>query len=152
LAKKYIVTLTADERTQLHQLISTGRAAAKKLAHARVLLAVDEAEGGQGRTDEQAAEVLCLCVRTIERVRKRFVEEGFEAALVPATSKRVYSRKFDGEQEARVIALACSTPPAGKRRWSLRLLAEKVVELQIADHTCHETVRQTLKKTRSSRT
>ncbi len=152
LAKKYIVTLTDDERAELHQLISTGRGAAKKLAHARVLLAVDESEGRVGSTDQQAAEALCLCTRTIERVRQRFIEEGFEAALVPAVSKRIYQRRFDGAQEARVIALACSAPPAGKKRWSLRLLAEQVVELQIAEHACHETVRQVLKKTSSSRT
>ena len=151
-AKKYRVTLSGEERTELETLISTGKAAAKKLAHARVLLQVDESEHGPARTDEEAAEALNLSVRTIERVRQRFVEQGLEAALVPMPSKRIYKRKFDGAGEARVIAVACSRPPEGKRRWTLRLLTDRVVELGIVDHASHETVRQALKKTRSSRT
>ena len=85
--------------------------------------------------------------RTVERVRERFVEQGLEAALVPARSKRIYARKLDGRQEAKLIALACSKPPAGKKRWTLRLLADEAVELEIADSLSYETVRQTLKKT-----
>lgn len=147
MAKRYRVTLTPDERAELEKLISTGKAAAKRLAHARALLKVDEADGGPAWTDEQAAEALDLCTRTIERLRQRFVEQGLEAALVPPRSKGIYQRKFDGVQEAKVIAIACSKPPAGKKKWSLRLLAERVVELQIADHVAHETVRRVLKKT-----
>lgn len=93
-----------------------------------------------------------VSARTIERVRQRFVEQGLEAALLPKPSKRSYARKLDGEQEARPLALACARPPGGKARWSLRLLAERMVELEHVDALSHETVRQTLKKTSSSRT
>lgn len=152
MAKKYRVTLSSQERAELEALISTGKAAAKKLAHARVLLQVDESEQGPARADQETAAALNLSVRTIERVRQRFVEQGVEAALVPAPSKRIYQHKFDGAAEARVMAVACSQPPEGKARWTLRLLADRVVELGIVDHASHETVRQVLKKTRSSRT
>jgi transposase len=152
MAKRYRVTLTQPERQELQQLISRGKGDARKLAHARILLQTDEAEGGPRRTDEQVASALDASTRTVERVRQRFVEQGLDAALVPARSARVYERKLDGRQEARLIALACSEPPAGKRRWALRLLADRAVELEIADALSHETVRQTLKKTRSSRT
>lgn len=108
--------------------------------------------GGPAHPDEQIAEALSLSTRTIERVRERFVEQGFEAALVPSRSRRIYNRKLDGKQEAQLIALACSKPSAGKKRWTLRLLADQAVEMDIADSLSHETVRQTLKKTRSSRT
>jgi transposase len=117
-----------------------------------VLLQADESDQGVAGTDKQIAEALSLSTRTVERVRERFVEQGFEAALVPSGSRRIYSRKLDGKQEARLIALACSRPPAGKKRWTLRLLADQAVEMDIADSLSHETVRQTLKKTRSSRT
>ena len=126
MAKKYVVTLQAQEREELTRLTSVGKAAARKLTH--------------------------VSVKTVERVRQRFVEQGLEAALVPAKSTRVYERKLDGKQEAQLIALACSAPPAGKKRWTLRLLADELVELEVADSVSHETVRQTLKKTRSSRT
>jgi len=98
------------------------------------------------------AEALSLSVKTVERLRQRFVEQGLESALVPARSRRIYTHKLDGKQEAKLIALACSKPPAGKKRWTLRLLADRVVELEIADSLSYETVRQTLKKTSSSRT
>jgi len=152
MAKKYRVTLEVQEREELTRLVSVGKAAARKLTHARVLLMVDESPGGQARKDQDIAEALALSVKTVERVRQRFVEQGLEAALVPARSKRIYSRKLDGRQEAKLIAVACSKPPVGKKRWTLRLLADQVVELQIIDSLSHETVRQTLKKTRSSRT
>jgi transposase len=151
MAKRYRVTLTQDERDELEQLIRKGKSAAQKLAHARILLLADESESAPACTDEQISESLNLCTRTIERVRQRFVEQGFEAALVPARSRRVYSRKLDGKQEAKLIALACSKPPAGKKRWTLRLLADEVVELEIIKSLSHETVRQTLKKTSLSR-
>lgn len=147
MAKRYRVTLTRPERQELQQLISRGKADARKLAHARILLQADEAEGGPGRTDEQIASALDTATRTVERIRERFVEQGLDAALLPRPSKRVYARKLDGRQEAKLIALACSKPPAGKARWTLRLLAEEMVELDVVDSLSHETVRQTLKKT-----
>ena len=151
MAKKYRVTLTAEEREDLQALTAKGKASARKLAHARVLLQVDEAEAKAGRTDEETAAALNLSVRTIERVRERFVEQGFAAALWPAPSKRVYARTFDGASEARLLALACGAPPEGKARWTLRPLAEQLIELQVLDTVSCECVRQALKKTRSSR-
>lgn len=147
MAKRYRVTLTQPERQELQQLISRGKADARKLAHARILLQADEAEGGPRRTDGQIASSLDTTTRTVERVRERFVEQGLDAALLPRPSKRVYARKLDGRQEAKLIALACTKPPAGKRRWTLRLLADEMVELEVVDSLSHETVRQTLKKT-----
>jgi transposase len=147
MAKRYRVTLTPPERQELQQLISRGKADARKLAHARVLLQADESTHGPSRTDQEIAAALDVATRTVERVRERFVEQGLEAALLPKPSKRVYARKLDGRQEARLIALACSKPPAGKRRWTLRLLADEMVELEVVDSLSHETVRQTLKKT-----
>ena len=152
MAKKYKVTLTVPERQDLQAMISKGKADARKLAHARILLQADESEAGPRRTDEQIAAALDTTTRTVERVRQRFVEESLESALLPRPTKRAYSRKLDGEQEAKLIASACSKPPAGKKRWTLRLLAEHLVELEVVDHLSHETVRQTLKKTNSSRT
>jgi hypothetical protein len=152
MAKRYWVTLTQAERQELQQLISRGKADARKLAHARVLLQADEAEGGPRRTGGQIASALDTATRTVERVRERFVEQGFEAALLPEPSKRVYARKLDGRQEAKLLALACGKPPAGKRRRTLRLLADELIELEVVDSVWHETVRQTLKKTSSSRT
>jgi transposase len=147
MAKLYRVTLTQAEREELQQMISRGKGDARKLAHARILLQADESGRGPRRIDQQIAESLDTTTRTVERVRERFVEQGLEAALVPARSKRIYTRKLDGKQEAKLIALACSKPPAGKRRWTLRLLAEQMVELEVVDELSHETVRQTLKKT-----
>ena len=132
-------------------LLQKGKAAVRKLAHARVLLQVDESEFGSGITDEQCARALNLSVRTVERVRERFVEQGLAAALLPKPSTRRYERAFDGAQEARLIAMACSAPPEGKSRWTLRLLAEQAVELRIVDTVSHESVRQVLKKMNGSR-
>lgn len=147
MAKRYRVTLTPEEREQLRLMISRGKGDARRLAHARILLQADEAEGGPRRTDEQIASALDASTRTVERVRERFVEQGLDAALLPRPGRRVYARKLDGRQEAKLLALACSKPPAGKRRWTLRLLADEMVELDVVDSLCHETVRQTLKKT-----
>ena len=152
MAKKYKVTLTEPERQELHAMISKGKADARKLAHARILLQADESEAGPRRTDEQIAAALDTTTRTVERVRERFVTESLESALLPRPTKRVYTRKLDGEQEAKLIATACSKPPAGKKRWTLRMLSDHLVELEIVDSVSHETVRQTLKKTNSSRT
>ena len=151
MAKKYRVTLSAAERDELTALIQKGKAAARKLAHARVLLQVDESDLGSGSTDEQTAWALNLSTRTVERVRERFVEQGLTAALSRQPSTRRYERAFDGAQEAQLIALACSAAPQGKSRWTLRLLAEQAVELKIVDTVSHESVRQALKKTNSSR-
>ena len=147
MAKRYRVTLTQPERQELEQLISRGKGDARKLAHARILLQADESRRGPSKTDEQVAGSLDIATRTVERVRERFVEQGLEAALVPARSKRIYARKLDGRQEARLIALACSKPPSGKARWTLRLLADEMVGLEVVDSLSHETVRQALKKT-----
>ncbi len=148
--KKYVVTPAAEQRQDLADLIAAGKAAAGKLAHARILLQADEANRAPARTDEEVASALDTSTRTVERVRRRFVEEGVESALLPKPTKRVYARALDGAQEAHLIALACSSPPDGKKRWTLRLLAERVVELAYAEAVSHEAVRRTLQKTRSS--
>jgi hypothetical protein len=145
--KKYIVTLTEDERQHLTTLISTGKGAARRLAHARILLKADQGPGGPAETDTTIAAAVEVSRPTVERVRARFVEEGLEAALNPRPSQREYVPKIDGAAEAHLVALACGTPPAGHARWSLRLLASKVVELEIVESVSHETVRHCLKKT-----
>ena len=147
MAEKYRVTLTAEERVELEALISRGKADARKLAHARVLLQADEADGAPARADQEVAAAPDVSTRTVERVRQRFVEEGLESAPLPRPTKRIYARALDGAQEAHLIALACSRPPDGKRRWALRLLAERVVELGYAEAVSHETVRRALQKT-----
>ena len=152
MAKRYRVTLAATEREQLRMMISRGKAAARKLAHARVLLLTDEAEGGPAKKDEEVAAAVALSVATVERVRQRFVEQGLEAALSPKASGRIYTRRLDGAAEAHLIALACSEPPDGRKQWTLRLLADRMVELEHVDSLSYETVREALKKTRSSRT
>ena len=145
--KKYVVTLTDAERRSLRGLVSTGKGAARKLTHARIVLQTDSGDGGVGWSDERICEGLGVGVSTVERVRKRFVEEGLEAALVPAKSHRVYERKLDGDGEAHLIALACSDPPTGRRRWTLRLLAGRMVALDYVEGLSYETVRSVLKKT-----
>jgi transposase len=150
--KKYRVTLAADEREQLRALLARGKADVRKLKHAQILLKADEAEDGPGWDDERIAEALEVGTATVERVRRRFVEDGLASALSPYRGgKRIYDRKLDGEQEAHLIALACSPPPETHGRWTLRLLAQSMVELRYVDTVSYETVRQTLKKTRSGR-
>ena len=150
--KKYRVTLAADEREQVRALLARGKADVRKLRHAQILLKADEADGGPGWPDERIAESFEAGIITVERVRRRFVEEGLASALSPYRGgKRIYARKLDGEQEAHLIALACSPPPEANGRWTLRLLAQRMVELQYVDAVSYETVRQTLKKTRSGR-
>jgi transposase len=150
--KKYRVTLELAEREDLERLLARGKADVRRLKHAQMLLKADEAEGGPGWSDGRIAEALDAGVATIERVRQRFVEEGLASALSPYRGgKRIYTRKLDGDQEAHLIALACSAPPAGHARWTLRLLAQRMVELTYVDALSHETVRQALKKTPSSR-
>jgi transposase len=150
--KKYKVTLTPEERQQLHELIAAGKGSAKKLAHARILLKADAAPHGPGWADARIAEAAEVSVATVERVRQRFVEQGFEAALVRKKQDRPSrERKLDGAAEARLVALACSPPPDGRACWTMQLLAGRLVELQVVDAVSDETVRRTLKKTRSSR-
>jgi len=150
--KKYLVTLTAEERQSLHDLTAAGKAAAKKLAHARILLKADQAAGGPAWPDQRIAEALDVGLATIARVRQRFVELGLEAALARKEQDRPSRpRKLDGRAEARLIALACSAPPEGRREWTMQLLADKLVELAVVDSVSDETVRRVLKKMRSSR-
>ena len=150
--KKYKVTLTVEECQQLQGLIAAGTAAAKKLTHARILLKADAAEGGPAWTDDRIAEALDVSTDTIGRVRQRFVEQGLEAALVRKKQDRPSrQRKLDGRAEARLIALACSAPPDGRKGWTMKLLADRLVELEVVDAVSDETVRRALKKTRSSR-
>src|SRR6266700_7935584 len=148
--KLYRVKLTVEGRAQLLELLSKGKAAARTLTHARILLKVDEGVAGPRLSDEAIAEALEVNRSTVERVRIRCVEEGFELALRPRPSRQVHPRKLDGVQEAHLVTLACSPAPNGRGRWSLRLLADKLVELEIVDGISSQTVRQTLKKTSSS--
>jgi transposase len=141
--KKYRVTLTEEERKTLEQLISRGKGAARKLLHARILLKADE---NVGWSDERISEALDVSLSTIGRVRERFVEEGLEVALARKAPQRVYQRRLDGAQEAHLVALVCSPPPEDRGRWTLQLLADKMVELEYVEYVSKETVRQTLKK------
>jgi transposase len=146
--KKYRVTLTPEERGALTDLIRAGKASATAQAHARILLKADQAEGGPAWTDDRIAEAVEVDVATVERVRKRFVEQGTEAALRRKPQERPSRpRKLDGAAEARLVALACSAPPEGRKSWTMRLLAEKLVELEVVDSIGEETVRTVLKKT-----
>jgi transposase len=144
--KKYRVTLTSEERASLEEMIRKGTAAARKLTHARILLKADSNAGGPGWPDRQISTALDISAGTVQRIRALFVEEGLEAALNPRPSRRRRVFKLDGAGEAHLIALACSQPPAGQARWTLRLLAAKMVELAYVDALSHETVRQVLKK------
>jgi transposase len=147
----YKVTLAQEERNQLTEITRTGTHAARKVIHALILLNVDR---GQYNTEQQINEEICkvlkIGMRTIDRVKKRFVEEGLDAALKMAPTSRGYDKLVDGDMEAHLIALACGEPPKGYARWSLRLLSDKLVELRIADSISYETVRRTLKKTNLS--
>jgi Homeodomain-like domain len=150
--KKYIVTLSDEEREQLTTLIHSGKHSAQKLLKARILLKADASEGGAGWSDSQIAAALETSVDTVARTRQRLVEDGFEAALRRKHSPNSARRRiFDGAAEARLIALACSKPPAGRARWTLQLLEEAVVERKIVERASDNTISRTLKKTLSSR-
>jgi hypothetical protein len=150
--KKYKVTLTTDEREELAGLIASGKAAAQKLTHARILLKADQADGRPAWTDDRIADAIEVSTDTVGRVRQRFVEQGLEAALCrKPQDKPSRERRLDGAGEARLIALACSKAPRGRAAWTLEMLADKLVELKVVDSICPETVRQTLQKTTSSR-
>jgi transposase len=147
--KKYVVELTEDERRNLYRLISAGRAPARMLNRARVLLKADVGKHSEGEPllDREIAPMLETSTATVQRVRERFFRQGLDAALERSAPDRIYERSFDGRAEARLIALACSKAPQGRERWSMRLLADKAVELGIVESVSHETVRKTLKKT-----
>lgn len=145
--KRYVVRLEAEERERLRRLVSVGKGAARKLTRARILLQADESGEGPGWTDERIAEGLGVSVRTIEHVRRELVEEGLEAALERHRPRRVYERRLDGAREAKLVAVCCSKPPDGRKRWTLRLLADRLVELKVVDSISYETVRRTLQKT-----
>ena len=149
--KRYSVTLTPQERSQLKTLVKTGKGAAYRIRHANVLLAVDASEGAPQLTDAQVAKTLNITTRTIEHLRQRFVEEGFDAAL--SRKKRELPPReqlFDGEKEARLIATACGPAPEGRVRWTLELLADRMVALKIVEHCSSQTIMRTLKKTNLS--
>ena len=149
--KKYTVTLTEEERNFLAEMTSKGRHRSQKVLNALTLLACDEGEYQNYRcTNAEISKVLNTSMRKIDRVKKRFVTGGLEVALNGKKSDRVYEKKADGDFEAHLIALSCGKPPEGFSRWSLRLLADRVVELDYIDSISHETVRRVLKKTNLS--
>jgi len=148
---KYVVRLTMEERGTLEALLAEGHTAADKLLRARMLLKADIGEGGPGWTDEEIAEAFEVGQSTVHRLRQRLVEEGLEGTLVRKPRSHHRLPKLDGEKEARLVALACSSAPAGRARWTLQLLADKLVELEVVDSISDETVRQRLKKTNLSR-
>jgi hypothetical protein len=146
--KRYVVRLSADERERLEALIGTGKSPAQRLTKARILLKADVSPAGPGWSDSEIVEALETSVSMVGRVRKQLVEEGLDAVL--SRKQRVtppVARIFDGETEARLIALACSSPPEGYARWSLRLLETRVVELNIVDRASDSTIGRVLKKT-----
>jgi len=150
--KKFIVTLTEDERKSLTELTSKGKHRSQKILNALTLLACDEGEYQQKRSkNEEIARVLNTSMRKIDRVKKRFVVDGLDVALNGKKGSRIYKKKADGDFEAHLVALSCSDPPEGFSRWSLRLLAEKAVELDYIENISHETVRRVLKKTSLNR-
>jgi hypothetical protein len=143
-----MVRLEGEERRWLEQLVGTGKAAAYKIRHANILLAVDESEAGPKLTDRQVARALGVGVRSIELLRRKLVEEGLEACLQRKKQVRPsVERMFDGEKEAKLIAVACGPAPEGRTRWTLELLADRVVRLKIVERCSSETVRRTLQKT-----
>ena len=148
--KTYIVELTNEERNQLKRMINIGRTAAYKQRHARILLLSDQGSKRPTIKDNDIAKAVGCGRATVERIRKRFVEEGLQEALARHKSRRQYQRKLDGKGEAHLIALACSEPPEGQKRWTLRLLADRMVALEYVDCLSYQTVRRTLKKTNLS--
>jgi Homeodomain-like domain len=150
--KKYRVQLSQEQRQQLEQEVKTGKSPARQLMHARILLKADEGEHGPGWADEQISEALEASVPTIERVRRRFVEQGLQDAITRREQpERPHKRKIDGEQEAHLIALCCSEVPTGHEHGNMRLLANKMVELGYVEQVSHKTVWETLKKMHSNR-
>jgi transposase len=148
MSKTYVVTLTESQRTSLRRRVAVGNVPAPELLHARVLLKADAGPNGPAWTDAAISAALEVSTSTVERVRRRFVQDGLDVAIHRRPPRREYRRKLDGEQEAHLVALACTPPPLGRRRWTLRLLADKAVELRYVDGVSYETVRLVLKKNR----
>ena len=148
---KYVVRLTGEERAELESLLGSSRVSAEKQLRARLLLKADEGEFGPAWLDQPLIDAFGVSRSKIMRLRRQFVEEGFPAVLVRRTSTQPRRRKLDGAQEARLVAVACSAPPAGRARWTWQLLADKLVELKVVDSISPDCVRKTLKKTTSSR-
>lgn len=148
---KYAVALTEAERARLRTLVGRGTAPARTLTRVRILLKANQGEGGPGWSDAAIAGALEVHPTTVARVRRQCVEAGVEAALERKRPDRVYARVLDGMAEAHLVALACSEPPAGRERWTLRLLADELVRLEVVEAVSYETVRRTLEQTRSSR-
>jgi len=144
--EKYIVKLIEEERTHLLSLIKKGKASAYKLTHARILLEADES-CGEKKTDVEIAEQLHVSMKTVKRIRKRFIEEGLEAALSRKPHVKTRRRKINGEEEAHLIALSCSSPPEGRSRWTLKLLSNHMVKMEIVDSVSPATIGRVLKKT-----
>lgn len=144
---KFLVRLTADQRTQLEQMIAAGRHASAALVHARILLKADTGAAVAGWTDDAIADALECSPATVARVRKRFAQDGFDGAVHRKKPTGRQYRKLDGQQEAKLVTLACSAPPEGKGRWTLQMLADRLVELEVVDAVSDETVRRVLKKT-----
>ena len=146
MSKKYVVDLTQEERKVLERLVRSGKDSARKIRYAQALLKADA-----GWTDQRISEAFEMSINTVQRLRQRFVEERLDVALGARSRKpKPYRRKLDGQKEARLIALACSEPPEGSTRWTLRMLADKMIQLCYVDSVSHETVRQALKKTNSN--
>ncbi len=143
---KYVVRLTAEEREYLIELTKKGKVSAKKITHARILLRADASEAGENLKDESIKDLEHVSSKTVSRVRQLFVEEGLEAALIRKPHKRVKPRSLDGEQEAKLVAICCSQAPEGRARWTLKLLSNQLVEMEVVESIATETVRLTLKK------
>jgi len=148
---KYAVTLTEAERAQVRTLLGRGTASTRMLTHARILLKANQGEGGPGWADGAIAEAVEVHPATVGRVRRTYVEAGLDAALARKSPDRVYPRRLDGTAEAHLVALACGAPPDGRARWTLRLLVDELVRLEVVATVSHETVRRTLKQTCSNR-
>ena len=149
--KRYVVVLSEEERARLHTMIGRGVAPASALTHARILLKANQGEAGPGWTDAAIGAALEVNPATVARVRMRYVAAGLDAAIYRKPPARQYRRRLDGQPEARLVALTCSAPPQGDKRWRVRLLADRLVELQVVDSVSYETVRQVLQQTGSRR-
>jgi len=148
--QKYIVKLTENERSQLKEMISCGEALARQIRRAYILLKSDSSEGGPGWKYQAICDAFDVSPLTVYNVRKNFTESGLERAILRKKSNRVYERRLDGEGEAHLIALTCDEPPDGYERWSLRLLKDRLIRMEVVENISHETIRQTLKKTSST--
>lgn len=149
--KLYRVILTKEERGELKKIISKGKAAAHKQTHTRILLLSDESSSDGSKKDKEIVSALGTSLRSVERVRQRFVEEGLESAINPKPQTRYRSKKLDGAGEAFLVATACSKAPDGQSDWTLQLLADRLIECNITDDVSYETIRRTLKKTNLNR-